>query len=245
MSNRSNLASSEILSPDATGNPGLGEDRYRALIEATGQAVWSFTTGGQPKETECARVWWAELTGQSVVDQQRENAWLEVVHPDDRVAAAEAWKAALLAGITYDITYRVRSKVGGWRHVRARGCPILEKDGSIREWVGTLDDVTVQCAASAESKKLYAEVDAEKRRLEEVFQHAPSLIAVLRGPTHVFERINDRYSQFIGGRTVLGLPAREAFPEVIGQMHSLETRVLQKFLESTLSILRAVKSLAS
>lgn len=112
----------------------------------------------------------------------------------------------------------MRSRFGGWKYIRARGCPILEKDGgSIREWIGTLEDVTVQSAAAAEVQLFNAEANAERRRLEEVFQHAPSFIAVFRGPDHVFERINDRYSKLIGERNVVGLAIREALPEVAGQ----------------------------
>jgi PAS domain S-box-containing protein len=42
-------------------------------------------------------------------------------------------------------------------------------------------------------------------------------MAVLRGPEHIFERVNDRYVELIGGRNVVGLPVRKALPEIEGQ----------------------------
>jgi light-regulated signal transduction histidine kinase (bacteriophytochrome) len=43
---------------------------------------------------------------------------------------------------------------------------------------------------------------------------APALICVTRGPNHVIELVNDLYAQAIGGRHVVGLPFREAFPDL-------------------------------
>jgi PAS domain S-box-containing protein len=68
-----------------------------------------------------------------------------------------------------------------------------------------------------------AHVLAERHRIEEnerlrtLFEQAPSFIAVLRGPTHVFELTNRSYMQLIGHRNLIGKPAREAVPEVEGQ----------------------------
>jgi PAS domain S-box-containing protein len=194
------------------------EERYRALIEATSQAVWSWATDGSGNDFERSRQWWAEITGQTLDEQGATgDAWLDVVHPDDRSIAGEAWSAAKDAGSSYDTEYRIRSRHGGWRNIRARGIPILAPDGSVREWIGTLDDITIQRDAKLERERLLAEVDAERRRLEEIFKHAPSFMAVLRGPDHVFERVNDRYVELIGGRDVVGLPVRKALPEIEGQ----------------------------
>jgi PAS domain S-box-containing protein len=54
-------------------------------------------------------------------------------------------------------------------------------------------------------------------RLADVFEHAPSFMAVLRGPRHVFELANDRYRQLVGQRELIGLAARDAFPDLAGQ----------------------------
>lgn len=67
------------------------------------------------------------------------------------------------------------------------------------------------------TQRLLREIESERRRLADIFQYAPSFMAVLRGPQHIFERVNDRYRELIGGRQVIGLPVREALPEIEGQ----------------------------
>jgi PAS domain S-box-containing protein len=58
---------------------------------------------------------------------------------------------------------------------------------------------------------------AELDRLRDMLAQAPSFMAVLSGPKHVFEITNQAYLQLIGHRDVLGKPVREALPEVSGQ----------------------------
>lgn len=194
------------------------EERYRALIEATTQAVWSWNPEKGTSDFERAQVWWEQLTGQTLQEQKaKENSWLDVIHPDDRAATAAAWTSSIATGKIYDVEYRVRGREGEWRYVRARGVPVRDPEGVAREWVGTLDDITDLRMAAEERERFLAMTDTERRRLEEVFRHAPTFIAVLRGPNHVFERVNERYTELIGGRDVIGKPVREALPEIEGQ----------------------------
>jgi signal transduction histidine kinase len=61
------------------------------------------------------------------------------------------------------------------------------------------------------------QVAKDRELLASVFELAPSFMAVLRGPDHVFELANPAYSQLIGYRGVLGRPVREVLPELAGQ----------------------------
>jgi len=133
----------------------LSEARFRALREAAGQIVWSWSAAGAAGEVEEAQLWWEQLTGQPLAEQRAdERAWLAVVHADDRAAADEAWTTAAAAGTTYDVRYRVGARDGSLHHVRARGVAVRDPDGSVREWIGTLDDVTEQLEAAAERERL-------------------------------------------------------------------------------------------
>ncbi len=126
------------------------EARYRALAEASSQAVWGWSPDGSSGDFSATQAWWAELTGQTPEEQSdKTTGWLAVVHPDDREAAGSAWETSLATGRPYDVEYRVTARAGGWRHVRARGVPVRVPDGAILEWVGTLDDVTERRVAEA------------------------------------------------------------------------------------------------
>ncbi|MDQ6718859.1 MAG: PAS domain-containing protein [Gemmatimonadota bacterium] len=54
-------------------------------------------------------------------------------------------------------------------------------------------------------------------QLEEVFRQAPAFFAVLRGPGHVFERVNTAFTSLIGNEAVVGKTVLEAIPEIAGQ----------------------------
>ena len=60
-------------------------------------------------------------------------------------------------------------------------------------------------------------LEDEQRRLRELFSQAPSFMAVLAGPDHVFELANEAYLQLVGHRDLLGKPVHAALPEVEGQ----------------------------
>jgi PAS domain-containing protein len=59
--------------------------------------------------------------------------------------------------------------------------------------------------------------EAELVRWRETFRQAPAPVAMLRGPDHVFEFVNDAYLRLVGGRTVVGKALRDALPEIVEQ----------------------------
>ena len=194
------------------------EGRYRALVEATSQAVWSWSPSSANGDFEQTQRWWEQITGQSTEDQKNNPLiWLDVVHPEDRPAAASHWSKALESDQPYDVEYRVRTRSGGWCFIHARGIPVLGPDGSVREWVGTLNDISERRNTEIENNRLLLEIETERLRLADVFQNAPSFMAVLRGKDHVFERANDHYYELVGRRGIIGRPVRQAVPEAQGQ----------------------------
>lgn len=114
------------------------EERYRSLIIATAQIVWTTDANGQVLEDMPS---WREYTGQSY-DEIKGSGWALALHPDDRARTIEVWARAVENRSLYETEYRMRRSDGEYRLVVARGAPIIEADGSIREWVGTCTDIT-------------------------------------------------------------------------------------------------------
>jgi PAS domain S-box-containing protein len=79
------------------------------------------------------------------------------------------------------------------------------------------EDVTAARAAAAERERLLRALQLERERLVEVFRVAPSFLAVLRGPEHTFEQVNDAYYNVVGRRDLIGKPLLEAMPELRDQ----------------------------
>jgi PAS domain S-box-containing protein len=57
----------------------------------------------------------------------------------------------------------------------------------------------------------------ENERLRQLFAQAPGVMAVVRGPDHVFELANAAYLEMVGHRDLLGRPVRDALSELDGQ----------------------------
>jgi PAS domain S-box-containing protein len=113
------------------------EARFRSLITATSQIVWSTSADGRVLEDSPS---WRAYTGQTLESYQ-EFGWLNAVHPDDREKSAQVWTQAVQAKSLYETEYRLQSAAGQYRYFWARGVPVLAKDGSIQEWIGTCTDI--------------------------------------------------------------------------------------------------------
>jgi PAS domain S-box-containing protein len=76
-------------------------------------------------------------------------------------------------------------------------------------------------AAARESERMAelerAASEAVESRLNMVFAQAPTPLAVMRGPEHIFEVVNSRYLDLVGRRELIGRSVREAFPELEGE----------------------------
>jgi PAS domain-containing protein len=110
--------------------------------------------------------------------------------------------------------------------------PLRDDDGAIGGVFITMIETTAGVHAKevqADRDRLTRELDRERTRLEEVFRQAPTFLAVLRGPEHVFHLVNDAYYQVVGHRDIVGKRVVDALPEVIDQGF---TRILDEVLRT-------------
>lgn len=106
-------------------------DRLNALISATAAVLWTTKANGEPSDM----VQWMSLTGQSF-DAMQGLGWMNAIHPEDRPRTHAAWITAVEHTAIYNTDYRLLCADGIYRWFNARGAPVLNKDGSVREWVG-------------------------------------------------------------------------------------------------------------
>ena len=153
----------------------IREERFRSLVLATSQIVWSNTPDGRVDEDSPT---WRAFTGQTY-EEWREFGWLDAVHPDDRARTKAAWLACVASKTLFETRYRLRRADGDYRWTAVRGVPILDAAGAIREWIGTNTDVHEIVLAEAE---LAHRLEREKRNaalLAKVAQAARKLQTVL------------------------------------------------------------------
>jgi PAS domain S-box-containing protein len=83
----------------------------------------------------------------------------------------------------------------------------------LRNEAGNIAGVLVTVFETTAERLVKAALQASKVRLTELFQQAPAFVAVLRGSNHVFEMVNPRYEELVGGRQVIGKSVAHALPE--------------------------------
>jgi len=126
------------------------ERRYRTLVEATGQVVWSTRPAGDMVEDSPS---WRAFTGQSARELLG-RGFLDAVHPEDRERAVLAWQDALSDKSPYDAEFRLRRADGSYAEVLSRGVPVLDDDGTVLEWLGTCIDLTEHKRADGQAQLL-------------------------------------------------------------------------------------------
>src|SRR5271157_6005379 len=135
------------------------EGRYRSLAIATAQIVWTTNPKGEVVED---MPMWRAFTGKSE-EELRGRGWVDSLHPEDRERTRAVWSEAVRARSVYKTEYRIRKNDGEYRHFAVRGVPVLQADGSVREWVGTCTDITARKRAEEALRR----ASAYNRRLLE------------------------------------------------------------------------------
>jgi PAS domain S-box-containing protein len=147
-------------------------ERFQSLVQASAQIVWTTNAAGEFVEPQPG---WAEFTGMRF-DEYRGAGWINAVHPGDRETTVELWRRSVEERGPYVAEYRLRRHDGAWRTTEARGVPVLESDGRVREWVGANTDVTEERRAEA-ARELLAEAS---RVLASSIDYETTLRAVAR-----------------------------------------------------------------
>ena len=136
------------------------EERYRGLAEAIASVIWTADAGGAMVDMHH----WSGLSGQTP-GQYAGEGWVNVLHPDDRGPTLRKWKHAIANRLPIEIEYRVRNHNGRYRWYHARGVPVLNADGSIREWIGVCFDIDDRKAAAVRQLLLMSELDHRVRNI--------------------------------------------------------------------------------
>ena len=138
--------------------------------------------------------------------------------PEDRAAGVpeQEFDTAAVQGRAEDRHWHVRK--GGERFWASGILTALRDEaGELHGYVKILRDLTERHQEREETAALLRASEAERARLTSLFVQAPAFIAILRGPTHIFEMANPLYYQLVGNRDILSKPVREALPEIEGQ----------------------------
>jgi PAS domain S-box-containing protein len=114
-----------------------GEQRFRTLAEAVPNLLWTTDETGSATYLSPR---YQQYTGKSSSNLLGKD-WQVTLHPEDRERVQSVWRDAVQTGRPYETEYRLRRHDGSYRWFVARGVPICDDNGQIRQWLGSSTDV--------------------------------------------------------------------------------------------------------
>ena len=141
------------------------EERFRVMADAAPVLVW---TTGRDSRCDYVNRPWLEFTGHTL-ESELGDGWIDSLHPDDRAATLETYRAAFRARDQFRMEYRLRRHDGIYRWVLDVGAPRYTLDGTFAGYIGSAVDVTehktAQRALSNLSQKLLEAQEHERSRV--------------------------------------------------------------------------------
>ena len=130
------------------------EAQFRTFASAMPHHVWAANPDGKLDWVNDKVL---EYTGANTAGLQGDR-WGEVVHPQDRALAVEAWQKALATSTVYEVEFRLRRNDGVFRWYLARAMPIRDDAGKVVRWIGTNTDIDDRIQAERALRDRQAEL---------------------------------------------------------------------------------------
>jgi len=183
------------------------QEREQQLEEAQGIAhigSWEWQVGGD--HVTCSPEIYAILGLDPQAFARTRDAFLEIVHPEDRPAMQDALRRALEQGLALDLDHRIRRPDGAVRHLQVRARPLVDAAGQVVRLAGTAQDIT-------ERKIGELAIESEREQLRSIVSHAPVAMAILDRELR-YVAYSDRWQKYwrLRGRPLLGRRHDELFP---------------------------------
>ncbi|MGI4739716.1 MAG: PAS domain-containing protein [Janthinobacterium lividum] len=173
----------------------------QALPELDGQGVFEqFDRVYQTGEAHCdpEQETWVDLTGTGHLEQRYFSVLFQALRD-------ERGDINGILNFAYDITEQVLAR------------------RQVQQLNQQLERRVRQRTQEAEAARAQAEV--QRNRLLRLFSQAPAQINLFAGPDHVWTLVHPRTQQLLPHRSLLGLPRRQALPELPEAQHELFDRV--------------------
>ncbi|WFR97500.1 PAS domain-containing sensor histidine kinase [Rhizobium tumorigenes] len=146
--------------------------------------------------------------------------WPDFWADESNVAARNA-VAIAASGRPARFTGSAKTARGNDRFWDVQVLPLVDSGSRPTQLLSISRDISEGHAAEAKVAELIAAeqeaAKAEADTLRRMLLDAPSFMCVLEGPDHFFKITNRAYLQLVGHRDLIGVPVRQAFPDIEGQ----------------------------
>ncbi len=168
------------------------ERQLRHLADSMPQVMWLTDEKGRLR---FANRRFAEFTGFDGDAPRQDEPLSQIIHPDDRPLARDAWRHAIESGTVFEIECRGWSKITEeYRWLLSRAVPIRDASGRVVRWLGTSTDIDQQkrtarllttetrvLEAMLEDRPLTDLLDVILRNFEEQFEDAVGMVLRCEG----------------------------------------------------------------
>jgi PAS domain S-box-containing protein len=165
-----------------------GDHRYRELLEAMPQIVWSADLDGN---VDFFNSRWFAYTGLSE-EQSYAGEWETIIHPDDRTQILREWAEAIKSGSPIDFEHRLRRGDGVYRWHMGRAVPVRDEQGDVLRWFGTFTDID-------DRKRAEDALRESEQRFRQFAENSTSVLWVLDTGTNQIEYLSPSFQQIWGG----------------------------------------------
>lgn len=146
-------------------------EQYRAIAEVT--ADWAYAlhiTADDRAITDWMSSNVQQVTGFTAAELGSTDAWLRMVHRDDR-RLIRAHLSALQAGRASTVEYRVVTRSGETRWVRDYARPMAHPKHGIVQVVGGVRDITARRQAEMDRARLLSECELAAEQMQRLVSH--------------------------------------------------------------------------
>jgi diguanylate cyclase (GGDEF)-like protein/PAS domain S-box-containing protein len=194
------------------------QERYTLVVRGANDGIWDrdLVTGSLYLSSR-----WKEILGLPIDVDETVDQWLSRVHPDDRVAVQEAFRAHLEGRTaTLETEHRILHHDGSWRWTLVRGVATRDDEGRPTRMAGSMTDITAAKVAEEQllrdarhdaltglaNRTLF--LDRLEASLAEGADDVQRHCAVLFLDLDRFKLINDSFSHSVGDELLVELGRR-------------------------------------
>ena len=141
------------------------EQRFRYTADSSPMLIWMSGTNGLGTYFNKG---WLEFAGVAL-EKQMDEAWMQLVHPEDVDGCVSTYNAAFAARRRFDMEYRIRRHDGSFRWLFEVGAPRFDGEGTFLGFIASAVDISerksAEQALTGLSRKLIKAQEEERQRI--------------------------------------------------------------------------------
>ena len=177
------------------------EQNYRTLADSGQTLIW---TSGTDTICNYFNSVWLDFRGQTL-EQEKENGFVNSVHPDDRQRRMEIYLEAFNRREKFSIEYRLLRNDGEYRWIQDNGSPRYSSTGDFLGFIGQCQDIN-------ERKQYELELQAKNEELQRLNAEKDKFFAILA------HDLRSPFNTLLGFTQIMVEDLSELNPEEIKKM---------------------------